>query len=84
MKEILYGLALFGTGSMFGALIVGFIWARDFLRKHRAQGETLERSELRESRALAILEAVHKEDIKEFSEEIQKTQELRRSRPLDV
>ena len=84
MKELLIGLASFGSGATFGALIVGFIWARDFLRKHRAQSETLERSELRESRALAILEAVHKEDIKEFSEEIQKTQELRRSRPLDV
>lgn len=69
----------FGVGSMFGALIVGTIWARHFLRTYKEQVVRQERSEDRESRLLAIMQVLNKEEIKAQADEIQKTQQLIRA-----
>lgn len=73
----------FGVGSMFGALIVGTIWARHFLRTYKEQVKRSERSEAREARLLAITEILNKDQIRALAPEIEKTQRLIRSRPSD-
>ncbi len=78
------GLASFGVGAMFGAIIVGTIWARHFLRTYKEQVKRSERSEAREARLLAITEILNKDQIKALAPEIEKTQRLIRSRPSDL
>lgn len=73
----------FGVGSMFGALIVGTIWARHFLRTYKEQVKRSERSEAREARLLAITEILNKDQIRALAPEIEKTQRLIRARPSD-
>ena len=84
MEEILIRAQWFAIGVVFCAFIVGTIYGRRVWAFLKESIKREERSELRESRALAILETVHKEEIREFSEDIAKTTQLRRSRPLDV
>ncbi len=73
----------FTVGSLFGAVIVGTIWARHFLRTYKDQVRRQERSEARESRLLAITEILNKDQIKALEPEIEKTQRLIRARPAD-
>ena len=68
-----------GIGSMFGALIVGTIWARHFLRTYKDQVVSQERSEDRESRLLAIMQVINKDEIKAQADEIEKTQQIIRA-----
>ena len=73
----------FGVGSMFGAIIVGTIWARHFLRTYKEQVKRAERSESRELRLLAITEVLNKDELRALEPEIEKTQRLIRARPSD-
>lgn len=84
MEEVLIRAQWFATGVVFCAFLVGTIYGRRVWAFLKESWKREDRSELRESRTLAILETVHKEPIKEFREDIAKTTELRRSRPLDV
>ena len=68
-----------GIGSMFGALIVGTIWARHFLRTYKDQVVSQERSEDRESRLLAIMQVINKDAIKTQVDEIDQTQQIIRA-----
>ena len=67
------------VGSMFGALIVGSIWARHFLRTYKEQVVRQERSEDRESRLLAIMQVLNKDEIRAQADEIEKTQHMIRA-----
>ena len=73
----------FAVGSLFGAVIVGSIWARHFLRTYKEQVKRSERSESRELRLLAITEILNKDQIRALEPEIEKTQRLIRARPSD-
>lgn len=74
----------FAIGVMFCLFILSTIYGRRIWAFLKESIKREERSELRESRSLAILEHVNKDAIREFAEDIDKTTQLRRSRPLDV
>ena len=80
MESFWVGLVVgIGVGSMFGALIVGTIWARHFLRTYKDQVVSQERSEDRESRLLAIMQVINKDAIKTQVDEIDQTQQIIRA-----
>jgi hypothetical protein len=72
----------FTFGALFGAVIVGSIWARHFLRTYKENFLLLQRSVDVNTRMVAITEVLNKDQIRAAADEIDKTQRLVRARPV--
>lgn len=74
---ILWG---FTFGSLFGAVIVGSIWARHFLRTYKENFALLQQSVSVNTRMMAITEVLNESEIRARADDIDKTQRLVRAR----
>lgn len=72
----------FTFGVMFGAVIVGSIWARHFLRTYKENFKLLQQSVSVNTRMMAITETLHEDEIRANADRIDKTQRLIRARPV--
>jgi len=72
----------FTFGVMFGAVIVGSIWARHFLRTYKENFKLLQQSVSVNTRMMAITEVLNEDQIRAKADEIDKTQRLVRARPV--
>jgi hypothetical protein len=72
----------FTLGSLFGAVIVGSIWARHFLRTYKDNFLLLQKSVDVNTRMMAITETLNEDEIRAKADKIDKTQRLIRARGI--
>jgi hypothetical protein len=70
----------FTFGSLFGAVIVGSIWARHFLRTYKENFLLLQKSVDVNTRMMAITETLNEDEIRAKADKIDHTQRLIRAR----